>query len=183
MKKKTNKGSQGRTFLSSPLERGSDLPQGGQRGLIHQKEINLPCLQTVAPPLQGGGTSFIVSYLSHIIMNIRMYSRNRVTMREKRIRRRRWMVGNTLRVITVTMITLFGFLYVIQTNASSAKGYALSDLENQIRDLKREEDKLEVEIATHQSMQKIQERLPDTDLVAVDKVEYLTAVGQVVAQR
>ncbi|HLC95387.1 MAG TPA: hypothetical protein VJH89_02765, partial [Patescibacteria group bacterium] len=89
----------------------------------------------------------------------------------------------TLKVIAIGAITAFGFLYVIQTNASSAKGYALSDLETQIRDLKRAADTLEVEIATHQSMQKIQERLTDTDFVAVDKVEYLTAVAQVVAQR
>lgn len=116
-------------------------------------------------------------------MNIKVYSRNRVTLREKRVRRREGMIGAMLKVIAVSAITIFGFLYVIQTNASSAKGYALSDLEGQILDLKREADKLEVEIAAHQSMQKIQERLHDADLVEIDTVEYLTAVGQVVAQR
>lgn len=116
-------------------------------------------------------------------MNIKVYSRNQVTMREKRVRRREGMIGATLKGIAIFAITIFGFLYVIQTNASSAKGYALSDLETQIRELKHETGKLEVEIASHQSIQKMQERLEDADLVEIDTVEYLTAVGQVVAQR
>jgi len=104
-------------------------------------------------------------------------------MRHKRNRLRSLFVSNALRATLATCIVLFSFLYVLQTNAVSTKGYAISDLESNLVVLERENRRLEVEIAKNKSMQSIQDRLVDKDLVAVNSVDYIDSAGSAVAQR
>jgi len=93
------------------------------------------------------------------------------------------MVSATFRMGLVVFIVLFGFLYIWQTNSISTKGYELSDLEQQIKQLERENRKLDVHVAEYSSMQNIQERLGGMNLVSADNIEYVTLVGTAVAQR
>lgn len=80
-------------------------------------------------------------------------------------------------------MVVFGVMYVAQTNAISTKGYTMKDIEGQIQALEQENQKLEFEIATHRSMQSIQSRLSNLDLVATDNVKYVTLTGSAVARR
>ena len=111
------------------------------------------------------------------------YTQKKVTLREKKEKVRKFIVSTSFRVMLVVFIAFFGFLYVWQTNSVSTKGYAITDIEGQIRELNRENRSLQVKIAKNRSMQSIEERLDDMNLVAVNDIDYLTDVGNTVAQR
>ncbi len=92
--------------------------------------------------------------------------------------------ANRYSVIVITLLlALCSVLYVMQSNATAAKGYTLTDLEGQIGELQRDTQRLEVSIATHQSLQSIHERMMDTSLVPIERIEYITLAGDSVAQR
>ena len=114
-------------------------------------------------------------------MNV--YVQPRLTLREQKLRLMRLMVSTSFRVTLIISIIVFGILYVLQTNAVSTKGYALSDLERQISELNHETQGLAVQVAEQQSMRSLENRLKDTDLVAVDQVEYASAINMAVARR
>ncbi|PIT86405.1 MAG: hypothetical protein COU33_03360 [Candidatus Magasanikbacteria bacterium CG10_big_fil_rev_8_21_14_0_10_43_6] len=111
------------------------------------------------------------------------YLKKKTTIRERKQKLVRFMVSATFRMGLVVFIVLFGFLYIWQTNSISTKGYELSDLEQQIKQLERENRKLDVHVAEYSSMQNIQERLGGMNLVSADNIEYVTLVGTAVAQR
>lgn len=111
------------------------------------------------------------------------YCNTQTTLREKHKKVRQWMVSTTFRVMLVCTILFFGFLYIWQTNTVSTKGYALTDLERKVEELKQENSRLQVEIAKHTSMQSVQQRLQTTDLVAITDVQYVRPVGTAVAKR
>lgn len=76
------------------------------------------------------------------------------------------------RVTLGASVLLLGFWYVGQTNALSAKGFALRDLENQLAQLQTENRRLDVELAELQSLRSLEARLPAANLVPVGQVEY-----------
>lgn len=96
---------------------------------------------------------------------------------------RKILLSTTFRVSLIAITMVFGVGYVWQTNTVSTKGYLISDLEKQITQLENETRSLDVQIAEYKSMQSLQERLSDTELVAVTDVDYLTLVGTTVAKR
>jgi len=105
------------------------------------------------------------------------------TMRQKKLAKKRWRFSSSTRTAMLVGVIVLSFFYLFQINTVSSKGYEVSELERQITDLERETKQLEVDIATHSSMQSIQERLGTLDMVAVDSVEYVTPVGSSVARR
>ena len=111
------------------------------------------------------------------------YVRPHITLREQKLRLTRLMVSASFRVTLIICIIVFGILYVLQTNAVSTKGYAISDLERRISDLERENRRLDAQVAENQSMRWIHARVKGTDLVAVDHVEYISAANLAVAKR
>lgn len=86
-------------------------------------------------------------------------------------------------VVMTLLLALCSVLYVMQSNATAAKGYTLSDLETQISGLQRDTQRLEVAIATHQSLTSIHKRMTETSLVPIEHIEYITLSGDSVAQR
>jgi len=111
------------------------------------------------------------------------YAEKKTTLRQKRERVHNIIVSKTFRISLIVLIVAFGFMYVCQTNSVSAKGYQISDLEKKVQKLQLETRKLDAEIAQHKSMQSIQERLKQTDLVAITSVDYMTVQGNAVALR
>lgn len=79
------------------------------------------------------------------------------------------------RVALGALVLTFGFWYVAQTNALSAKGFALRDLEKQLAELQIENRRLGVELAELQSLRSLETRLTDINLVPVGQVEYVAA--------
>lgn len=111
------------------------------------------------------------------------YTNKYKTMRERRLAVKEWMLSTTFRAVLLSVIAVFGILYVVQTSSASTTGYDMRDLERQIQSLEQENQKLEFEIATHRSMQSIQNRLVSLNMVEANNVEYATLVGTAVAMR
>ncbi len=107
----------------------------------------------------------------------------KLTRREKKLAMKRMFLSGSFRAGLIVFIVFFGISYVLQTTAVSTKGYIISDLERTVRDLKHETKQLEVDIAGYTSMQSIQARLSEIDLVVADSVDYITPVGTAVARR
>ena len=64
------------------------------------------------------------------------FARKKQTLRQKNMAMKRWLLGRTFRTSLVVFFLLFGFLYLIQTNAVSSRGYELSDLETRVQQLR-----------------------------------------------
>lgn len=111
------------------------------------------------------------------------YLKKKTTLREKNIRLKRVMYSVSFRASILVSVFIFSFFYIWQTNAVSTKGYEISELEDQIQDLKRENRELEVRIAENTSMRAIEDRLKGTDLVPTEQIVYLVQSKLSVAQR
>lgn len=71
--------------------------------------------------------------------------------------------------------------YLWQVNSLSTKGFQIKNLEKQITVLKTDIQQLELDMASEQSLNKINERVQELSMVKVDKVEYLRPLGSNVA--
>lgn len=105
------------------------------------------------------------------------------TIREKHLAMKKMFLSNAFRVFLAVFVLAFGVLYVVYTSSISTKGYDITDMQKQITNLKRENQKLEFKIAQHRSMQSIQERLEGMDLVSAENIEYKTIVESTVVRR
>ncbi len=110
-------------------------------------------------------------------------SPNHITLRQRKMAWREMFLSSTCKCAVMVFIVFFGVLYVLQTSSISAKGFAMSDLEQQIQTLENENQKVEFEIATHRSMKSIEQRLQSMNLVTVDNAQYATLTGNSVAMR
>ncbi len=111
------------------------------------------------------------------------YSTTTPTLRQKKQAIQRWIVSTSCRCVMLGMVVLFGFLYILETNAVSTKGYEISDLERQVESLQQEQQRVAVQIAQYQSMKSIEERMVGMNLVAAADVQYVNVVGTAVARR
>jgi cell division protein FtsL len=112
-----------------------------------------------------------------------MYIAKKQTRRQKRQAIRFWFWSASCRTALFAFVVVFGVMYVFQTNTLSTKGFEISELEQNIRTLQQETQKMDAKIASYRSMQSIQSRLQGMDLVAVDTVTYRTPTGNSVAKR
>jgi len=110
------------------------------------------------------------------------YLKKKPTLREKRLAVQKWLVSTTFRSILLGGIVVFGVLYLVKVNTVSTQGFVISDLESQVQDLERENQRLDVQIASYRSMHSLEARLSDTDLVVATDMEYVTPVGTAVAR-
>ncbi len=110
-------------------------------------------------------------------------SPNHITLRQRKMAWREMFLSSTCKYAVMVFIVLFGVLCVLQTSSISAKGFVMSDLEQQIQVLENENQKVEFEIATHRSMKSIEQRLQSMNLVTVDNAQYATLAGNSVAMR
>lgn len=60
-----------------------------------------------------------------------------------------------------------GFLYIQQTITTASSGYGISVLERRAEELRKDEARLQFEVAEFQSLQRIQAQLPKLNLVPV----------------
>ena len=92
-------------------------------------------------------------------------------------------LGIAGKIALVLLVFAASTFYMMNVSAISARGYDLAALERDVEELKRENQRLQFEIAKHQSMASIEARLPDLELVAADGVEYVDAGRAIVARR
>lgn len=105
------------------------------------------------------------------------------TLREKKHAVQAVLVSTSFRYFLIVIIAVVGTLYVIQTTGVSTKGYEISSLEKQLSTLEQETKKLDVQIAQHQSMQNIQERLKRIGMEPASEMVYLAKNPGAVAKR
>lgn len=105
------------------------------------------------------------------------------TMREQKARVHALLVSTSFRIFLIVFTIIVGTLYVIQTTGVSTKGYEITALERQLVELGHETKKLDVQIAEYRSMQHIEHRLADLDMVPADKMVYMSSGGAQVAKR
>lgn len=111
------------------------------------------------------------------------FRNTRPTLLEQKQEVRHWFLGISFRCILFGLIVCFGFLYIVQITSVSTKGYEMSDTQKKIHELKKETKELEVQIAKHQSLQNIHERLKETNMVVATDVQYISLSDAVVVKR
>lgn len=83
--------------------------------------------------------------------------------------RQRWLVV----VLVIGIVSLIG-VYLIQVNATAARGFEIRELKGRLETLELERQELEGRSSELQSFQSV-EMLPAGSYVAVERVEYLAA--------
>ncbi len=106
-----------------------------------------------------------------------------LTIRDKKAVLQRWFVSTACRTTLMVLVAIFGLLYLFEMNSVSATGYDIANLERQVTTLEQENQDLDVHIAHYRSMPSIQDRLASMNLVPVDSVQYVNAMGSIVARR
>lgn len=93
----------------------------------------------------------------------------------------RVLTGWKAKSLVTVVVLIMGFAYIAQTNTLSTSGYVINNLQKEIDDKNTALQKLETKVASYQSMNSIQARLPSVQLVPVEKVSYIQvpAVNQV----
>lgn len=94
-----------------------------------------------------------------------------------------FLFASTFRVGVCVVLIVCAFFYIFKMSAVSTKGFEIATLERQITTLERDIQKVDVEIAEYRSMESIQARVVDLNLVEAGPTTYLTPVGTAVARR
>lgn len=69
-----------------------------------------------------------------------------------------------------------GFLYIQQTITTASSGYGISVLERHAEELRKDEARLQFEVAEFQSLQRIHAQLPKLNLVPVRGQTYTSPI-------
>ncbi|MEX1112684.1 MAG: hypothetical protein WEC84_04435 [Candidatus Andersenbacteria bacterium] len=84
----------------------------------------------------------------------------------------------TFGVLALVIIGLLGFFYLQQVVDTASQGTDVRQLETQIVELRDQQKQLELEGAQLRSLQAVEGRVDQLNLVEADKVSYLAPVGQ-----
>ncbi|MBP6942848.1 MAG: hypothetical protein KBB55_02275 [Candidatus Buchananbacteria bacterium] len=87
----------------------------------------------------------------------------------------------TAGLMVVTVIV--GGAYFWQTNASATQGYKIRELEDRLSDLKKENEKMQFDVVSRQSMEQVIAAAGSLNLVSSAGVEVITVPGTAVALR
>ncbi len=93
------------------------------------------------------------------------------------------MVNTASRVLLSAAAVVVGVLYLVETSSVATKGYDINDLQKQISNLKRENQRLELSVAEFRSMASIQERIKTLNLVTANDIVYVSGGGVAMARR
>lgn len=78
-----------------------------------------------------------------------------------------------LSLIVFLVILILGFIYFLQTNSLVSQGYLIRKYQQEIKALKEERQKLQIESIQSQSLMKIQEVAQNLNLIPVKEASYL----------
>jgi len=88
---------------------------------------------------------------------------------------------NGLKILLLALIVFVGLSYLYYINQTATGGFDIKGMESQIDEIKKENKQLEVSAAEMQSLSNIEAASEDMQMVATTSIEYLPAVGSVVA--
>lgn len=84
-----------------------------------------------------------------------------------------------LRVLLITVTLMLSALYIWQVSVSSTRGYAVRDLQDQVEQLHRDDERLKMDVAKLQSVDSVTTRMQMLGLVKIDQVKYLNGDSSV----
>lgn len=90
---------------------------------------------------------------------------------------------NGLKILLFILIVFVGLSYLYYINQTATGGFDIKGVENQIEDIKKDNKQLQVRAAEMQSLSNIEAASGEMQMVATTSIEYLPAVGSVVAVR
>lgn len=90
---------------------------------------------------------------------------------------------NVLKLVAIALAVVFGVLYVVQMNDAVMKTYTMRDLQDESRELTRENDRLSGEVDRLRSLTSINERQAFLGMVEPVKVEYIKMTSGDIALR
>jgi cell division protein FtsL len=90
---------------------------------------------------------------------------------------------NGLKVLLLVLIIFVGLSYLYYINQTATGGFNIKGMENQIEEIKKNNKNLQVRAAEMQSLSNIEKASEKMQMVATTTIEYLPAVGSVVAVR
>ena len=85
--------------------------------------------------------------------------------------------------VIIVLICLLGGLYIVQTSGVTARNYDIENQEEKLNDLKNENQNLMIELAKLRSMSRLEETAGEFNMVAIEKADYITSSGSVMAVR
>lgn len=86
-----------------------------------------------------------------------------------------------LNIGLIVLIAAVGFMYLMEVNQATTKGYKMRDLEKKISSIEEVNRKLELQITDLQSLNNVKQRVDDLGMVPSDKVKYIKIPGTSVA--
>jgi hypothetical protein len=89
------------------------------------------------------------------------------TIKQKKEKAWRFMLSFTFRVGLIVFVCVIGVFYVGHMSSASTKGYTLSKLQIEIKELEHKNQRLSYEISQYRSMVSIEERLDTMDFIAM----------------
>lgn len=85
----------------------------------------------------------------------------------------------TLSFFLVALVCALGVFYIFEVNNLATKGYEIDKLEKQLNDLKKENDRLQIEAAELKSMYNIEEKTKELNMIVPKDVSYMNLPGNV----
>jgi len=90
-----------------------------------------------------------------------------------------YLSGKAARIVLSLVVVFCGVGYIFQVSSTAVSGYEINSLQNQSDDLKKEIQKLQVEIADYSSLNSVQVRAKNLGMVAVGDIKYKTIESNV----
>ena len=84
-----------------------------------------------------------------------------------------WFFSRTIKMLLLGLIVVTATFYLFEVNAISTSGYVTHDLEVKISRLQNDQQKLEAEVASYQSLAKITSRLDEVSMVPAQSISYV----------
>jgi hypothetical protein len=92
-------------------------------------------------------------------------------------------VTMTLGIFVIMAVTFLSFFYLSQVQNTASQGSDIQALEERMAELRERQRSLELEGAELRSIRTIEKNIPNLNLVAAEKVSYLTQPGDRLSAR
>jgi len=89
----------------------------------------------------------------------------------------------SLTVVTIVLITIFSFLFIVLANSTSVQSVNYGQLQNKVSELHEKNHQLELEAAELRSLKKLEKFSNGLNMVSAQNPVYLEEVGRAVASR
>jgi len=80
--------------------------------------------------------------------------------------------------LCLAVVTLIAGSYLALVSRTAAQGRHIQQLEQQLFDIRRDNEHIEVQVAEEGSVQRLLERAREKNFILADKVDFLTVPGQ-----